>query len=328
MLGRAARDGAGRRRRAARRGGRGRRLKYPWTNTVTEGGPDARPGDPWWRRGRRHRRRPAAGRRGHAGRPHRRHRRGRPPRRRGSIDATGKVVTPGFVDVHTHYDAQVFWDGDLTPSPLHGVTTALAGNCGFTIAPLSGDAADGDYLMRMLARVEGMPLESLREPACRGTGRRPASTSTRSRGASASTPASWSGHSAIRRVVMGAEAVGRAGDAGRARRGCSGCCATRSRPARSGSPRRGRAPTTTPTGTWCRRATRTHEEIVELCRVTRRVRRDVARVHPAWSARTFEPWAIDLMADMSATAQRPLNWNVLDGQRRQPRGLGAQARRR
>src|SRR5207249_361338 len=76
------------------------------------------------------------------------------------LDAGGAVVAPGFVDIHTHYDAQVFWDRMLTISPWHGVTSVVMGNCGFGVAPTR--PAQRDLMLRTLESVEGMSLEALR----------------------------------------------------------------------------------------------------------------------------------------------------------------------
>jgi N-acyl-D-amino-acid deacylase len=78
---------------------------------------------------------------------------------RRELDASGQVVAPGFVDIHTHYDAQVFWDPALTPSSYHGVTTVVAGNCGFSIAPVRPDGVD--LLARTLQHVEDMSFDTL-----------------------------------------------------------------------------------------------------------------------------------------------------------------------
>jgi N-acyl-D-amino-acid deacylase len=75
------------------------------------------------------------------------------------LDASGQIVAPGFIDIHTHYDAQVFWDPDLTPSSFHGVTTVVAGNCGFSIAPIRAEGVG--LLARTLQHVEDMSFDTL-----------------------------------------------------------------------------------------------------------------------------------------------------------------------
>lgn len=119
-----------------------------------------------------------------------------------TIDAAGLIVAPGFVDLHTHYDAQLFWDPAATPSSLHGVTTAIGGNCGFTIAPISPEATG--YITRMLARVEGMSLEALEEGVPWGSWHSFGEYLDNLEDSTSINVGFLVGHSALRRVVMGA----------------------------------------------------------------------------------------------------------------------------
>jgi len=221
------------------------------------------------------------------------------------IDADGKVVAPGFVDIHTHYDAQVFFDTTLSPSPLHGVTTVIGGNCGFTIAPLAPE--HGPYLMRMLARVEGMPLAAL-EAAVPWDWQSFGEYLDRIDGTLAPNAGFLVGHSTIRRVVMGDRATKDAATADdleamsrllaeSLRAGALGFSSSWARTHNDGE------------GDGVPSRAASDDELVALCRVV--------RDHPGTTLEfipgvgQFEDYVPDLMARMSLAANRPLNWNVL-----------------
>ena len=121
-------------------------------------------------------------------------------------DAAGLVVTPGFVDPHTHYDAQLFWDPFATPSNVHGVTSIVAGNCGFTLAPVRPQ--DADYLRRMMMKVEGMPLAAL-ETGVPWNWESFPEYLAQLEGRIGVNAGFMVGHCALRRYVMGADAVGK-----------------------------------------------------------------------------------------------------------------------
>src|ERR1700759_4819393 len=124
------------------------------------------------------------------------------------LDATGCAVTPGFIDIHTHYDAQVFWDPALRPSSYHGVTTVVAGNCGFAIAPTR--AEHRDLIARTLENVEDMDLDTLGAGIVWDFETIPEYLeSVRTRGTAINFTA-YVGHSALRIYVMGDAAYERA----------------------------------------------------------------------------------------------------------------------
>ena len=127
-----------------------------------------------------------------------------PENARQIIDGTGLALMPGIIDSHTHFDAQITWDATLKPSPALGVTTAVIGNCGFTIAPCK--PADRDMTMRNLTQVEGMSLEVLKSGIDWGFETFAEYLSMlRSKGCVVNT-AAYIGHSSVRTWVMGADA--------------------------------------------------------------------------------------------------------------------------
>jgi len=127
------------------------------------------------------------------------------------IDGAGLALAPGFIDVHTHYDCQLFWDPQASPSPWHGVTTVVMGNCGFTIAPCR--EADRETLMQLLLFVEGMPIETLRAGIGWAWEDFAGYLGALERRGVGPNVAAFIGHSAVRYRVMGRAAVERAATA-------------------------------------------------------------------------------------------------------------------
>ena len=229
-------------------------------------------------------------------------------------EAAGLLVIPGIIDPHTHYDAQLFWDGGASPSNVHGVTTVIGGNCGFTLAPLR--PSDAAYTREMLASVEGMSVAALEEGV-------PWDWETfadyldRLEGRVGVNAAFLVGHCALRRYVMGEAAVGQeATDAqleemkevlgASLAAGGLGFSTTLSRTHSDGDGQPVASRWATP------------EELVALCRVVGEHDGTTLEAMTDGCLDQFSDDEIELFASMSATAARPLNWNVMTVDSREP----------
>jgi len=224
------------------------------------------------------------------------------------IDATGKVVCPGFVDPHTHYDAQLFWDPYATPSCQHGITSVVMGNCGFSIAPL-GDDSDAEYLAAMLVRVEGMSPAALAE-GVDWNWRSFGDFLGRFEGKLGVNVAGMVGHSALRRMVMKDDAVRREATAGELvqmqrilaqslEAGGLGFSTSRSFTHSDGD------------GRPVPSRTAAVDEVVALCGVCAEYPGTTLEWVADGCMNGFTDDEVDLMTRMSLAARRPVNWNVL-----------------
>jgi N-acyl-D-aspartate/D-glutamate deacylase len=239
------------------------------------------------------------------------------------FEADGLIVAPGFVDPHTHYDAQLFWDPLATPSNVHGVTTVIGGNCGFTLAPLH--AEDADYTRRMMAKVEGMPLAAL-ENGVEWTWESFSDYLKRLEGGIGVNAGFLVGHCAIRRYVMGADAVGQEATPEQVD--------SMVRVLHESLDAGGLGFSTTQSGThsdgdgqpvasrWAGR-----RELLSLCAATGQHEGTTLEAIVQGCLDKFSDDEIALLTDMSVAARRPINWNVLTVDSRVPervtRQLGA-----
>ncbi len=224
------------------------------------------------------------------------------------VDAENMIVCPGFIDPHTHYDAQLFWDPHASPSNLHGITSVVMGNCGFSIAPIS-DVSDAEYLGAMLVQVEGMSADALRigvdwnwnsfEDYLK-----------RLDGKVGVNVAAMVGHCALRRTVMKDDAVKREATEDEIKKmqellgealeaGGLGFSTSRSFTHTDGD------------GLPVPSRVASVEEVLALAEVCEKYPGTTLEWVADGCMNGFSDEEVELMAQMSLRARRPLNWNVL-----------------